>query len=162
MAECIRVAAARLCLAMMLALLIVPGYVVAPVLFAKAGSAHLAGELAGHIFHLSNVAILLFGAALAFFWYRLSLGFAGSDRWRWLLLMLMLLFVAANEFGLAPLMADLKKQMGPIDSVAPDDAMRMRFGVLHGISALLHLFASLAAVALVGLGVKSLKKAEQA
>ncbi len=146
-AGCLRAGSARLCLAMMLALLVVPGYVVAPVLFAKAGSSAEAGMLAGHVFHLANGAILLFAAALAFFWRRI-----GVSRMRWLLLGGLALLVAGNEFGLAPLMADLKQQMGPIDAVPDDDPQRQDFGMLHGISALLHLAASLMAVVLVGMG----------
>jgi len=155
-AECLRIASARLCLAMILALLIVPGYVVAPVLFAKAESVAQAGMLAGHIFHLANVAILLFAIALAFFWKRIgSSPSTKSTRWRWLLLALVVGMVAINEFALAPVMADLKQQMGPVDEVPRDDPLRKLFGMWHGISALLHMLASLAALVLVGLGVRS-------
>ncbi|MDX8407123.1 MAG: DUF4149 domain-containing protein [Mariprofundaceae bacterium] len=154
-AECLRIASARLCLAMILALLVVPGYVVAPVLFAKADSFAQAGMLAGHIFHLANVATLLFAAALAFFWKRIASPSTKSTRWRWLLLALVVLMVAINEFALAPVMADLKQQMGPIDEVSRDDPQRKRFGMWHGISALLHMLASLAALLLVALGVRS-------
>ncbi len=150
-----RIAASRLCLAMILALLVVPGYVVVPVLFARADSDAQAGMLAGHIFHLSNIAILLFAAALAFFWRRIATAPTRSTRWRWLLLIAVVGMVAINEFALAPVMADLKQQMGPIDEVSREDPQRKLFGMWHGISALLHMLAAAAAVVLVGLGVKS-------
>jgi len=140
---------------MLLALLLVPGYVVAPVLFAKSATAAEAGMLAGHVFHLSNIGILLFAASLAFFWIRMRRPASRSNRWRWLLLLGLVLLVAANEFALAPLMADLKLQMGPIDDVAMDDPLRHRFGMFHGISALLHLLATGMAGFLVALGVSS-------
>jgi len=149
-----RIGAARLCLAMLLALLVVPGYVVAPVLFAKAGSASQAGMLAGEVFHVANIAILLLAVSLAFFWKCMQGQATKSSRWRWLLLFSVAALVAVNEFALAPVMADLKIQMGPIEDVARDDPQRQLFGMWHGISAVLHLLATGMAVLLVALGVR--------
>jgi len=153
-AECVRIGAARVCLAMMLALLVVPGYVVAPVLFAKAGSVSLAGMLAGEIFHAANISILLLAVALAFFWKRMQGKHTKANRWRWILLFVVVALVAMNEFVLSSIMADIKLQMGPIEDVARDDPQRRLFGMWHGLSAILHLLTTIIAVLLVALGAR--------
>ena len=65
--ECIRIGATRICLALMLGLLLVMGYVVTPVLFASAGSVEIAGLLAGKLFHVANSGLLLLAVAVALF-----------------------------------------------------------------------------------------------
>ncbi len=145
--SCLRVGAVRLALALVLALLVIPGYVVVPVLFANLDSRSLAGNLAGIIFHIDNRAILILLLALAAFWWGKSAGY-----WRWGLLLLLALLVALNEFGLRPEMEYLKQVMGPIDTVPATDPVRESFAVWHGISAVLHLLESLAAAILVALG----------
>jgi len=150
--DCIRVGAVRLCLALMLGLLAVSGYVVAPVLFAKAGSHALAGSLAGAIFHLANLGLIFLAAAVTVFWLRMARSGMPIGRLRWLLLLALAVLVAVNEFGITPVIVGLKGQMGPIDLVAHDDPLRKLFGIWHGVSAVLHLLATLFAVVLVGLG----------
>lgn len=137
----------RLCLALVLALLVVPGYVVAPVLFTKLPTLAQAGNLAGIIFHIANRAILLLLVAVALFWRGRDAG-----RWRWLMLGGLLLLCGINEFVLAPHMQALKDAMGPIDALAKSDPRRVEFGMWHGISELLHIASSLLAVGLVVLG----------
>ena len=150
---CIRIGSVRLCLALMLALLVVPGYVVAPVLFAKAGSSALAGELAGAVFHMANLGLIFLALAVIVFWLRMGREpSALVGRLRWTLLLAILLLVAGNEYAIAPMIADLKVQMGPIDQVAAENPLRQQFGMWHGVSAVLHLLASLAATGLVALG----------
>ncbi len=152
--ERMAVAACRLALALMLGLLVVPGFVVAPQLFAHAASRGVAGMLAGHIFHFANTAILLLALACAAFWLRLRAMKLEIGRWRWALLGLLVLLVAVNQWGLAPQMAALKQMMPHgYDALATDDPLRVRFGMLHGVSSILHLLASLAAAGLVALGV---------
>lgn len=147
-ASCVRAAAIRFSLALMMGLLAVSGYIVAPVLFAHAGSAELAGMLAGNVFHLANTGVLILGVAVASFWLRG--GSAGKLNWS--LMLILLAAVAANEFALAPVMQEIKQAAGPMDALAKDDPQRMAFGMWHGISALLHMLASLAAIVLVMLG----------
>jgi len=147
---CARIGALRLCLAMMLALLVVPGYIVAPVLFIEAGSQAMAGELAGKIFHISLISLLFMAAAVAAFWIRMRAD--GVGRLRWSLLLSLAVLVAINAFVLAPILADIKLQMGPIDLVAKSNPQRQLFGMWHGISAILHLFSSVLAALLVALG----------
>jgi len=147
-AACLRAGTLRLSLALMLGLLVVAGYLVAPLLFKYAGSQQLAGMLAGHIFHTANLGILLLAVAVGSFWLRME----RQGRLRWGLLIALAVLVAANEFGLAPKMAALKEAMGPIDQLAKDDPQRAAFGILHGISAVLHLLATLAAAWLTAVG----------
>ncbi|MDX8404830.1 MAG: DUF4149 domain-containing protein [Mariprofundus sp.] len=148
---CLRIGAVRLCLAMMLALLVVPGYIVAPSLFAALDSQAMAGEVAGKIFHISMLSLLFFAVAVALFWRRIqTVNVVG--RMRWLLLLALLLLVSVNLWVLSPMMADIKLQMGPIDLVAKDDPQRQLFGMWHGISAIVHLLSTLLAGWLVALG----------
>ncbi len=149
-AECLRAGALRLCLALMLGLLVVSGYVVAPQLFAHADSAATAGMLAGHIFHQVNNGVLILGIAVLLFWLRVGL----KSRLRWGLLAAVLLLVAVNAFALAPWLAALKAQAGDITKLAADDPLRARFGMGHGISAVIHMLASLLAAWLVALGAE--------
>ncbi len=153
--DCIRIGAVRLCLALMLGLLVVPGYVVAPVLFAKAGSISLAGSLAGDIFHMANMGLIFLTAAVMVFWLRMQKSGALIGRLRWSLLLLLAALIVGNEYGVSPLLADLKAQIGPMDQVADDDPQRKLFGIWHGVSAVIHLFSAISAAALVALGGRS-------
>ena len=152
---CIRMGATRLCLALMLGLLVVPGYVVVPVLFAKAGSMSLAGALAGDIFHLTNMALLFLAVAVMLFWSRMTKAGLVIGRLRWALLVLVAVLIVGNEYGITPVIMDLKSQMGPIDLVAKDDPLRKVFGIWHGVSAVIHMLAAIAMLGLVGLGAAS-------
>jgi len=146
-AACLRAGTIRLALALVLALLVVPGYIVAPVLFANLDSAAQAGSLAGSIFHVANRGILLLLVALMLFWRGRDAG-----RWRWILLGALLLLCGLNEFVLSPHMQALKDAMESIDVLPKGDAQRAEFGMWHGISAVIHLGASLLAVVLTALG----------
>ncbi|RMH50074.1 MAG: DUF4149 domain-containing protein [Zetaproteobacteria bacterium] len=153
---CLAAAGCRLALALMLGLLVVPGFVAAPLLFAHAPSRMEAGMLAGALFHAANQALLLLAAAVAAFWLRLRAAGWPIGRLRWLALLLIVLAVALNLWGLAPAMEALKQAMPHgYDALAPDDPLRRRFALLHGISSSIHLVASLAAALLVALGVRS-------
>lgn len=146
---CLRAGGLRLCLALILALLVVPGFVVAPILFAKAGSTYLAGMLAGFIFHVANRTIVILVLAVFAFWWRQG----GVGRSSWLLLALVLLLVVVNEWGITPVIEALKVQIGHgFDTLAKNDPLRVRFGAWHGVSAVLHLITTLAAAWLVAAG----------
>ena len=151
-AACLRAGTIRLALALVLALLVVPGYIVAPVLFANLDSAAQAGHLAGSIFHVANRGILLLLVALALFWRGPSSSEQSAGRWRWIMLGALLLLCGLNEFVLSPHMQALKDAMGPIDALPEGDPQRVAFGMWHGISAVIHLAASLLAVVLTALG----------
>jgi len=159
--DCVRIGSVRLCLALMLGLLVVSGYVVVPVLFAKAGSHALAGMLAGAIFHLANLALIFLAVAVMVFWLRMSKSGMVIGKLRWSLLLIVAVLVAGNEYGITPVIIDLKVRMGPIDLVAADDPLRKLFGIWHGISALIHMFAAIAMVLLVALGEARSGKSNQ-
>ncbi|MDQ6960476.1 MAG: DUF4149 domain-containing protein [Mariprofundaceae bacterium] len=144
---CLRAGSVRLSLALVLALLVVPGYVVAPVLFTNLDSHALAGHLAGNIFHIANRGILILLLAVAAFWWKREAG-----RWRWIMLTAVACLVGVNEFLLSPVMESLKLAMGSIDALPPGDPQRAEFGMWHGASAILHLLAVLASTFLVALG----------
>jgi hypothetical protein len=150
--ECIRIGAVRICLALMLGLLLVSGYIVTPVLFARAGSTEMAGMLAGQLFHVANSGLLLLAAAVAFFWFRTARAGSRTGKLQWSLLLALALMVAVNEFVLASILADLKQQMGVIDRLPENDPQRELFGVWHGAASLLHLLSTLCAGLLVALG----------
>lgn len=134
----------RLCFALILGLLVVPGYVVAPLLFAELDSAQ-AGHLAGKMFHLANVAMLILAAAAMVFCKRI-----GVTKRIWQLLLAVALFVAANEFGVATMIAMIKTEAGgSVSLLADDDPMRWMFGFWHGLGSVLQLIATLLMVALV-------------
>ncbi|MDQ6958362.1 MAG: DUF4149 domain-containing protein [Mariprofundaceae bacterium] len=144
---CLRAGSVRLSLALVLALLVVPGYVVVPVLFANLDSHALAGHLAGNIFHIVNRGILLLLLAVAAFWWKQGVG-----RWRWTMLVIVACLVGLNEFLLSPVLESLKSAMGSIDTLPAGDPKRIEFGIWHGVSFILHLFSSLVAVLLVAPG----------
>jgi len=124
----------RLSLAGVFGLLLVSGYVVAPVLFASAPSRQLAGMLAGSVFHVANLASLgLLAVAALLGWQQ------ASRRFRLVLAGLALLLML-NEFGIAPEIAGLKAA-GAVD--------RHIFARWHGLAAIIHLGATLLAASLV-------------
>ena len=145
---CVHGAAVRLLLALMLGLLVVTGYVVAPILFAKAGSPHEAGRLAGEIFHVANMGVIFMAVAVAAFWFRMK----SISRMNWGLLLVVASLAAINEYGVSPIITELKHAAGPIDQLAADDPLKARFGMWHGVSAVIHLLASLAAAVLLLMG----------
>ena len=146
-ANCIRMGAVRLCLALVLGLLLVSGYVVAPVLFAKAVSHQEAGMLAGHIFHLAYIAALFLLIAVAAFWLRLSVG-----RLNWSLLLMLLILISLNEFVLSPLMQALKDSVVSVSALPSDAPIHAKFAMYHGFSAMCHLLATALIALLVALG----------
>jgi len=152
----VRIGAVRLCLALVLGLLIVPAYVVVPVLFAKLDSTAQAGHLAGDIFHMANTGIVFLITAVLVFWFRMQKSGLTIGRTRWLLLGVVALLVAGNEFAVTPVIMDLKTQIsaqvGSYDALSADDPLRKMFGLWHGVSAIVHLLASLCATLLVALG----------
>ncbi|MDQ6964988.1 MAG: DUF4149 domain-containing protein [Mariprofundales bacterium] len=149
----LQLAACRICLALMLGLLVVSGYVVAPQLFAHSSSRMVAGALAGHVFQLANSALLLLALACATFWMRLRSSAVVIGRLRWSLLGAVALLVAINQWGVSPQMEALKELMPQgYDALSATDPLRHRFATLHGISAVIHLIASLLTVTLVGIG----------
>lgn len=144
-AFCIHAAAVRLAQALILGLLLVSGYVVAPILFAQLPSAAEAGRIAGVIFSMTNQGVMLLGVAVAAFWFKLKQG-SSAD---WVMLVLLLALVGINGWWVAAEIESIKQAAGPIDLLAKEDPLRQQFGMWHGVSAILHLLESLLAAVMV-------------
>lgn len=130
------------------------GYIAAPVLFASLGDRQLAGMVAGKLFAL--VGWLGLGCAaylIVFALIRSGAGFFKSPVF-WLVL-LMGLLTAASQFGIQPLMAQLKADALPREVM--ESVLRDRFAAWHGISSILHLVQSLLGLWLVAWSGRGLK-----
>lgn len=122
------------------------GYVAAPVLFTSLGDRQLAGAVAGRLFALIGWIGLASAAYLMIFMAarRGAQVFRSAIFW---LVLLMALLVAASQFGIQPLMAQLKAAALPREVM--ESVMRDRFAAWHGISSILYLVQSLLGLWLV-------------
>ena len=122
------------------------GYVVAPLLFATLTDRAQAGTLAGLFFKAEAWISLICGASLlAILWAERE---NPTRTLQIKLVIVMMLCAVIGYFGLQPYMAELRAiavQSGGI----MDDAMRTRFGVLHGVASVIYLLHSLLGVRLV-------------
>lgn len=130
------------------------GYMAAPVLFASLGDRQLAGMVAGKLFALIGWVGLGSAAWLLVF---LVLRYGGQvfKRAIFWLVVLMALLTAASQFGIQPLMAQLKLDAMPRGVM--ESVLRDRFAAWHGISSILYLVQSLLGLWLViwsGRGLK--------
>lgn len=121
------------------------GYLAVPVLFQTLSDKMLAGMLAGKMFTLvSWVGIV---SALYLLAWR-SRPSAGNIRqiplW---LIVLMLVLALIGEFGIQPVMADLKAQVYPGDIMHSE--LAGKFKMLHGIASISYLVQSLLGAALI-------------
>ncbi len=133
--------------ALILGLLVVPGLVVAPVLFDVVDSRHLAGQLAGQIFHVSNSVLLLLILLLTGLWWWLQVRRSG-----WWMIGALVSLIVLNEFYVSSVLSDLRLEMGAVDLVSEDHPLRQRFSLWHGVSAFLHFVAMLVSAIIVGFG----------
>lgn len=122
------------------------GYVAAPTLFATLGDRQLAGLVAGKLFAVMGWIGLGCGAyLLAFLLIRLG-GGAFRRAAFWLTLVILALTVA-SQFGIQPLMAQLKAEAWPREVM--ETVLRDRFAAWHGISSILYLVQSILGLWLV-------------
>ncbi|WP_298407917.1 DUF4149 domain-containing protein [Janthinobacterium sp.] len=125
------------------------GFIVAPTLFATLSDRVLAGNIAGSMFRaeawLSIACAVVLLALLQW-----SPGVLEPKRRRLLgaLVLAMLVCALLSHFGISPLMAELKAQAQGSSGVM-DEAMRSRFGMLHGVSTLIFAVQSLLAGVLI-------------
>lgn len=130
------------------------GYIAAPVLFTSLGDRQQAGMVAGKLFAL--VGWIGLGCAaylIVFTLIRSGAGFFKSAIF-WLVLGMGLL-AAASQFGLQPLMAQLKADALPREVM--ESVLRDRFAAWHGISSILYLMQSLLGLWLVVWSGRGLK-----
>ena len=121
------------------------GYVIAPLLFATLTDRAQAGTLAGLFFKAEAWISLICGASLlAIIWTQRE----HPTRILQIKLVIgMLLCTVIGYFGLQPYMAELRAIAA--QSGGMDDAMRSRFGMLHGAASAIYLVQSVLAVGLV-------------
>ena len=130
------------------------GYMAAPVLFASLGDRQLAGMVAGKLFALIGWVGLGSAAWLIIFLGARWVGQVVKRAVFWLVV-LMALITAASQFGIQPLMAQLKLDAMPREVM--ESVLRDRFAAWHGISSILYLVQSLLGLWLViwsGRGLK--------
>lgn len=125
------------------------GFIVAPTLFATLSDRVLAGNIAGSMFRaeawLSIACALVLLALLQW-----SPGALELRRRRLLgaLVLSMLVCALLSHFGISPLMAELKAQAQGSSGLM-DEAMRSRFGMLHGVSTVIFAVQSVLAGVLI-------------
>jgi hypothetical protein len=125
------------------------GFIVAPTLFGTLSDRVLAGNIAGSMFRaeawLSIACALVLLALLQW-----SPGALELKRRRLLgaLVLSMLVCTLLSHFGITPLMAELKAQAQGSSGIM-DEAMRSRFGMLHGVSTVIFAVQSLLAGVLI-------------
>lgn len=122
------------------------GYLAAPLLFATLPDRMLAGTVAGSLFRAEAWLSLACGILLlAIFRSDTTL----QSRAICIRIVIgMLVCVVVGYFGLQPFMAEIRAAAAQAGGVM-DDAMRMRFGVLHGVASVIYLLQSVAAIVLV-------------
>ncbi|PKO36395.1 MAG: DUF4149 domain-containing protein [Betaproteobacteria bacterium HGW-Betaproteobacteria-6] len=122
------------------------GYMAAPVLFASLGDRQLAGLVAGKLFAMIGWVGLASAAWLLVFlvsrWG--AQVFRRSVFW---LVVVMVLLTAASQFGIQPLMAQLKLDALPREVM--ESVLRDRFATWHGVSSILYLAQSMLGLWLV-------------
>ncbi|MGB7536175.1 MAG: DUF4149 domain-containing protein [Azonexus sp.] len=122
------------------------GYIAAPVLFSSLGDRQLAGIIAGKLFSLIGWIGLGSAAYLLLFLLVRQGGQAFKSGVFWLVLSMGLL-AAISQFGIQPLMAQLKADALPREVMA--SVLRDRFAAWHGISSILYLVQSVVGLWLV-------------
>ena len=122
------------------------GYVFAPLLFATLTDRAQAGTLAGLFFKAEAWISLICGASLlAILWAERE---NPTRTLQIKLVIVMMLCAVIGYFGLQPYMAELRAIAAQSGGIM-DDAMRTRFGVLHGVASVIYLLHSLLGVGLV-------------
>ena len=122
------------------------GYVIAPLLFATLTDRTQAGSLAGLFFKAEAWISLVCGVSLlAMLWTDKQ---NPSRIYLIKLVIAMLLCTVIGYFGLQPFMAELRSIAAQSGGVM-DDAVRSRFGLLHGAASAIYLIQSVLAFGLV-------------
>ena len=122
------------------------GYLVAPVIFASLADRQLAGMLAGRLFQLQGWVGLACAAYLVLFFF-VRWGVSAFKSALFWLILLMATLTLASQFGIQPLMAQLKVDAMPREVM--ESVFRDRFAAWHGISSILYLVQSMLGLWLV-------------
>lgn len=122
------------------------GYLAVPVLFHAQPDRQLAGMLAGQMFTLVGYLGIICGSYLLLLHLAVS-GRAALRLPEFWLVSAMLLFALVIQFGIQPVMADLKTQALPLEVM--QSAYADQFKMLHGLSSFAYLIQSLLGAFLV-------------
>ncbi|MBM4181301.1 MAG: DUF4149 domain-containing protein [Betaproteobacteria bacterium] len=122
------------------------GYLAAPTLFYSLDDRVLAGMLAGRMFGYIAWVGLVCGVWLLLFRMARLGGAALKQGFFWIVL-IMLLLSLAQQFGIQPVMQQLKDQALPKDVM--ESLFRDRFTAWHGVSSAVYLIQSLLGLAAV-------------
>ena len=122
------------------------GYLVAPVLFASLPDRSMAGSIAGMLFRAQAWLSLACGLLLLLLlWLDKSWS---AKRTSFMLVIAMLACVSIGYFALQPFMGEIRAAAGNNGGLM-DEAMRSRFGMLHGVASVIYLLQSVLALVLV-------------
>lgn len=122
------------------------GYLAVPVLFYAQSDRQLAGMLAGKMFVSAGYASLICGGYLiAYFISQSGRAVLRQPLFRVTIVMLMITLII--QFGIQPVMTELKTQALPLDVM--HSAFAGHFKMLHGISSIAYLIESLLGILLV-------------
>ena len=122
------------------------GYLAVPVLFSAQPDRQLAGLLAGQMFSL----VAYLGMVCGLYLLSQRLGVFGQAALRqplfWVIAV-MLLLTLSIQFGISPIMTDLKAEALPLNVMHSEFAARFR--TLHGLSSIIYMTQSLLGIFLV-------------
>jgi len=130
------------------------GYLAAPTLFRVLGDRALAGRVAGEMFNYVGWLGIVVAAYLLVFLALRKNGAAFRSSVFWLVF-LMLLLTVAGQFGVQPILAQLKADSLPREVM--ESALRDRFMVWHGVSSVVYLIQSVLGILLVILQGRGLR-----
>lgn len=122
------------------------GYLAAPVLFQTLTDRQLAGMLAGKLF----AAMAYTGMVCALYLLAYHCISFGKDVFRqnlfWMIIV-MLMLTLAGQFGIQPILADLKAQALPVEVM--QSAFASAFKTWHGVASVIYLTQNLMGIVLV-------------
>ena len=122
------------------------GYLAVPVLFYAQPDRQLAGMLAGQMFTLVGYLGMVCGTYLLL--QRLGVsGRAALRQWLFWIIAVMLLITLVLQFGIQPVMAEIKLQALP--SAVMHSELAGQFKMWHGVSSIAYLIQSLLGVLLI-------------
>ncbi|MBI5435595.1 MAG: DUF4149 domain-containing protein [Nitrosomonadales bacterium] len=128
------------------------GYIAVSILFRAQPDKQLAGMLSGQMLTVMGYIGIVCGTYLLL--YRLSIsGKAAAREWVFWLVAAMLAITLLLQFGIYPLMAEIKLQAHSPDVM--QSTLAPRFKMWHGISSILYLVESLFGAALVIKGISN-------
>lgn len=128
------------------------GYIAVPILFRAQPDKQLAGLLSGQMLVVIGYIGIVCGTYLLL--YRLAIsGKAAMREWVFWLVAAMLIITLLLQYGIYPLMAEIKLQANSPDVMK--SALAPSFRMWHGISSILYLVESLLGAALVIKGISN-------